>query len=149
MRRLLAHNRFSGSVPSTISTLTGLKTLCGRRFSRLRLIPNGTGLHLDPRECVIRDLDGNDFIGSFPAGILAQRSLTSLYAPAVYALPWLLACYCTRLQVPLPEPLQGNRAVDHLGADKSLRAVRPPAFAHSPLPERRWAVWSLTGCYRG
>ncbi len=86
-RRSLSENRFSGSVPSTISALRALTYLYAPLAYRAAAsnpwdVFAGSSL-LSPgwlrklRSCC-RDLPGNQFEGQVPPSILAMRKITEL-----------------------------------------------------------------------
>jgi hypothetical protein len=79
-RRDLGENRFSGSVPPTISALTALAYLCAPTAA----LPRGldeclSKLAQEPLRC--RGLVGNRLEGRVPPSLLAMRILNLLYAP--------------------------------------------------------------------
>jgi hypothetical protein len=88
--RALGGNRFSGSVPSTISALTALTQLCVPEFLSMRRLPRCGGcasawalpsVRPHPSLCVIRGLTNNNFIGPILASITALTRLVAMYAP--------------------------------------------------------------------
>ena len=79
-RRNLGENRFSGSVPPTISALTALTVLCAPTAA----LPRGLDERLsklaqEPLCC--RSLFGNRLEGRLPTSLLAMRIPALLYAP--------------------------------------------------------------------
>ncbi len=78
--RSLFENRFSGSVPPTVSALTALTRLCARTAA----LPRGLDEWLskraqEPLRC--RQLFGNRLEGRVPPSLLAMRIPNLLYAP--------------------------------------------------------------------
>ncbi len=135
-RRGLAMNRFSGSVPPTISALTALTSLYVANPGRA---PAGAGngcawaVYLRrgsmPPLCAIRGLFTNGFTGPIPASITALTRLVTLCAPPppVRGLPaeWRVLNGYAAAQEPQQEPLLRQRAADNLRADRSRVPVRP------------------------
>ncbi len=86
-RRALGRNRFSGSMPSTISALTALTKLCVPKFLSMLRLPRCASARVAcsvrPRAslCAVRDLTVNNFTGPIFASITALTRLAHLYAP--------------------------------------------------------------------
>jgi hypothetical protein len=79
-RRDLRENRFSGSVPPTISALTALTTLCAPTAALPRVLDERLSkLAQEPLRC--RALFGNRLEGRVPPSLLAMRLRSLLYAP--------------------------------------------------------------------
>jgi hypothetical protein len=84
--RALGNNRFSGSMPSTISALTALTVMCVPRFPSMRRLPRYASawalrsVRPHPSLCVIRGLLENNFTGPILASITALTRLVKLYA---------------------------------------------------------------------
>jgi hypothetical protein len=79
-RRDLLENRFSGSVPPTISALTALTYLCAPTAALPRGLDNCLSkLSQEPLRC--RDLIGNRLEGRVPPSLLAMRIPRLLYVP--------------------------------------------------------------------
>jgi hypothetical protein len=86
-RRALGGNRFSGSMPSTISALTALTFMYVPKFLSMWRLPRCASAwalrSVRPHSslCVIRGLINSSFTGPIPASITALTRLVKLYAP--------------------------------------------------------------------
>jgi hypothetical protein len=84
--RALGGNRFSGSMPSTISALTALTFMYVPKFLSMWRLPRCASawalrsVRPHPPLCVIRYLNNNSFTGPILGSITALTRLADLYA---------------------------------------------------------------------
>jgi hypothetical protein len=82
--RALGRNRFSGSMPSTISALTALTVMCVPKFPSMRCLPRCASARVarsvrpHASLCAVRDLSLNGFTGPILASITALTRLAYL-----------------------------------------------------------------------